>query len=95
MGVFDSIELQILRRADYVREHKLLRDAHVHSHETQSVHKTGRETGWAHSLLSLAFVTRWNQKHPSYGSIQLFLKFHLATLLQRGDYMRCLKLLAS
>ena len=55
----------MLRRADYVRERKLLRDSHVHSHETQSVHKLGWETGWAHSLLSLAFATRWNQKHPS------------------------------
>ena len=64
----------MLRRADYVRERKLLRDSHVHSHETQSVHKIGWETGWAHSLLSLAFAARWNQKHPSYVSIWLFFK---------------------
>ena len=95
MGAFDSIELRMLRRADYVRERKLLRDSHVHSHETQSVQKLGWETGWAHSLLSLTFATRWNQKHPSYVGIWLFLKLHLATLLRRADYMRCLKLLTS
>ena len=74
MGVFDSIELRMLRRADYVRERNLLRDSHVHSHETHSVHKLGWETGWAHSLLFLAFATRLNQKHPSYISIRLFFK---------------------
>ena len=74
MGVFDSIELRMLRRADYVRERKLLRDSHVHSHETQSVHKLGWETGWAHSLLSLALATQWNQKHPLYVSIRLLFK---------------------
>ena len=74
MSVFDSIELQMLRRADYMRERKLLRDSHVHSHETQSVHKLVWETGWAHSLLSLAFASRLNQKHPSYVSIRLFFK---------------------
>ena len=90
MGVFDSIELQMLRRADYVRERKLLKDSHVHSHETQSVDKLGWRIGWAHSLLSLPFATRRNQKHPSYVSIRLFLKFRLAALLQRADFIRCL-----
>ena len=65
MCVFDSIELGMLRRADYVRQRKLLRYSHVHSHETQSVHRLGWGMGWAHSLFSLAFATRWNQKHPS------------------------------
>ena len=96
MGVFYSIELRMLRRADYVvKEPKLLRDSHVHSHERQSVHKLGWGIGWAHSLLSLAFATRWNRKHPSYVNIRLFLKFHLAdpALLQRADYiyMKCFK----
>ena len=44
------------------------------------------EIGWTHSLLSLAFATL---------SIRLLAKFHLAALLRRGDYMRCLKLLTS
>ena len=58
IGVFDSIKLRMLRRVDYVRKCKLLRDSpHVHSHETQSIHKLGWETAWAHSLLSLAFTT--------------------------------------
>ena len=95
MSVFDSIKLRMLKRAGYVRECKLLRDSHVHSHEMQSVHKLEWETGWTHSLLSLAFATRCNQKHRSYVSIRLFLKFHLAALLRRPDYMRSLKLLTS
>ena len=94
-GCFWFHELRMLRRAHYVRKRKLLRDSHLHSHETQSVHKLGSETGWAHSLLSLAFATRWNQKHPSYVNIRLSLKFHLAALLPTADYMRCLKLLTS
>ena len=36
-------------------------------------------SGWADSLLSLAFRTRWNPKRPSYVSIWLFWKV---------DYMR-------
>ena len=71
---FDSIELRMLSRAEYVRERNLLKDSHVNSHETQSVHKLGWETGWADSC---------------------FLKFHLAALLRRADYIRCLKLLTS
>ena len=74
MGVFDSIELRMLRRADYVPtlfptqvyvltafrgcEHVSLWGAYALSYR----------------LLSLAFATRWNQKHPSYVSIQLFFK---------------------
>ena len=58
----------MLRRANYERKRKLLRDSHAQSHKTQSVHKLGWETGWADSLLSLAFATRWNQKHPSCSS---------------------------
>ena len=61
---------------------------------SQYIHKLGWETGWGHSLLSLAFATRWNQKHPSYICI-CFLKFHLTGLLRKADYMRCLKLLTS
>ena len=74
MGVFDSIELRMLRRADYVptlfptqvyvltafcgQEHVSLWGAYALSH----------------SLLSLAFATRWNQKHQSYVRIRLFFK---------------------
>ena len=89
MGVFDSIELRMLRRADYVRQRKHLRDSHVRSHETQSVHKFEREIGRA--LLSIH--NSMESKHSSYVNIRVFLKFHLATLLRRADYMRCLKLL--
>ena len=43
------------------QERKLLRDSHVHCHETQSVHKLGWEIGWTHSLLSL--VESHNQQY--------------------------------
>ena len=73
-SVLDSIELQMLRRAEYMRERDILRESHVHSYETQSVRVGSIEwgAGWADSLLSLAFATRWNPKHPSYVSIRLF-----------------------
>ena len=70
--VLDSIELQMLRRADYMREHNILGESHVHSYRTLSVFHIGWGNGWADSMLSLAFVTRWNQKHPSYVSTRLF-----------------------
>ena len=85
----------IVNAKERVQERKLLRDSHVHFHETQSVHKLGWEIGWTHSLLSLAFTTQWNQKHSSYVSIRLLAKFHLAALARRADYMRCLKLMTS
>ena len=86
--VFDSIKLRMLWRANYVRL------TCSQPQNSQYIHKLGWETGWAHSLLSLAFATRWNQKHPSYICI-CFLKFHLTALLWKADYMRCLKLLTS
>ena len=92
VGVFDSIRLW--KRRDVI-ECNVLRDSHVHSQKIQTLHKLGSRIGWAHSLLSLAFTTWWNQKHPSYISIQLLMKFHPAALLWRADYMRCLKLLTS
>ena len=46
---------------------------------------------WVHCLLSVAFACQWNSKHPSYLSIQLFLKFCLYGLLRRADNMRCSK----
>ena len=95
MGFFDSIKLRMLRRADYARERKFLKASHVHSYKMEAVHNLGWGIGWAHSLLSLKFVTGWYQKHLSYVSSKLFLKFHLAALLRRVDYMRCLKLLTS
>ena len=64
--VLDSNELQMLRRADYMRECNILRESHVWN-------KVG--TGYAESLLSLAFVAQWNPKHPTCISIRLFCNF--------------------
>ena len=36
-GVLDSIELQILRRIEYMRERKILAESHVQSYVTPSV----------------------------------------------------------
>ena len=71
-GVLDSVELRMLRRADYMRERNILGESHVYSYGTPSVLHIGWEIGRADSLLSLAFATRWNPKHPSYVSIRLF-----------------------
>ena len=57
MGVYDSIELQMLRRAGCERAQAPQRLTCSQPQEMQSVHKLGWETAWAHSLLSLAFTT--------------------------------------
>ena len=44
-GVLYSIELRMLRRADYLRERNILRESHVHNYETQSVRVNGWEPG--------------------------------------------------
>ena len=71
-GVSDSIELWMLMRADYMRESNIFGEPQVYSYGTPSVFHNGRENGWADSLLSLAFATRWNPKHPSYVGTRLF-----------------------
>ena len=71
-GVLDSIKLRMLRRADYMREHNILGESHVYSYRTLSVFHIGWVNGWTDSMLSLAFATRWNQKHSSHVSTRLF-----------------------
>ena len=44
-GVLDSIEIRMLRRADYMKERNILRQSHIHSYETQSVRVNGWELG--------------------------------------------------
>ena len=57
MGVFDSIELQMLRRADYVPT-LFPTQVYVYTDCFVAVNM------WvSHSLLSIAFATWWNQKH--------------------------------
>ena len=58
--------------ADYMRERNFLGESHVYSYGTTSVFHIGRENRWEDGLLSLAFATRWNPKHPSYLSTRLF-----------------------
>ena len=70
-GVLDSTELRMLRRVDYLRDRNILGESHVQSYVTPSVLMLGG-LRWADSLLSLAFATRWNPKHPSYVSTWFF-----------------------
>ena len=74
MGVFDSIELRMLRRADY-EPTPFPTQVYVLNAFRGYEHVSLRG-GYAlsHSLPSLAFATRWNQKHPSYVSLRLFFK---------------------
>ena len=37
----DSIELQMLRKANCMKEHNILRESHVHSYKMQSVQENG------------------------------------------------------
>ena len=72
-GVLDSIELWVLRRADYMRVRNILGESHVHSYFWNAVSTFYWVSyGWARSLLSLAFTARCNPKHPSYVSTGLF-----------------------
>ena len=62
IGVFDSIKLRMLWRADYVREPKLLRDSHVHSHKTVSIYINlgGKQGG--HIVCSLSICNSMESK---------------------------------
>ena len=70
--VLNSFELRMLRRADYLRERNIFGESHVYSYGTLPVFHIGQEIGWADSLLSLAFATRWNPKHLLYVSTRCF-----------------------
>ena len=73
-GVLDSIELRMLRRADYLPTqlptHLLVLTAF---RSCEHVTLEGC-CALSYSLLSLAFATRWNPKHPLYISTRLFCK---------------------
>ena len=93
-GALDSIKLQMLRRADYLRERNVLRESHVHSYETQSVRENGWELGGRYSAL-LSILNSMESKTSFINKYSVVLQFHLTTLLRRVDYMRCSKLLTS
>ena len=93
-GVLDSIKLQMLRRADYLRERNVLRESHVHSYETQSARENGWELGGRYSAL-LSTRNSMESKTSFINKYSVVLQFHLTTLLRISDYMRCSKLLTS
>ena len=57
-SVLDCIELQVLRKAAYLKDSNILGVSHFNSYGTLSVFHIGPEIGWADSLFSLAFATR-------------------------------------
>ena len=73
-GVLDSIEFQILSRADYLTtlfpaQYEIL----TAFHSCKRVTLQGCYTV-SYSLLSFTFATQWKPKHPSYVSTRLFCK---------------------
>ena len=98
MGVFDSMELRMLRRAGYVSAlspvfHPILCGLRFMAVMWTCECMRSLYT-LSHSLFSLVFATRWNQKHPSYVSIWLFLKFHVRVFLMIAVMFVCIKILA-
>ena len=98
MGVFDSMELRMLRRAGYVSTlspvfHPILCGLRFMAVMWTCECMRSLYT-LSHSLFSLVFATRWNQKHPSYVSIWLFLKFHVRVFLMIAVMFVCIKILA-
>ena len=71
-GVLDSIELRMLRRADYLPSQ--FPTQYVILTAFRSCKRVTLQGCYAlsYSLLSLAFATRWNPKQPSYVSTRLF-----------------------
>ena len=98
MGVFDSMELRMLRRAGYVSALSPVFHPSLCGLRFMAVMWTCEYMrnlySLSHSLLSLAFATPWNQKHPSYVSIRLFLKFHVRGFLMIAIMFVCIKILA-
>ena len=75
-GVLDSIELRMLRRADYMPTH------FPAQYEILTAFRSCKRVtlqgcyALSDSLLSLAFATRWNPKHSSYISTWLFCNYY-------------------
>ena len=71
-GVLDSMELRMIRRADY------LPTCFPVQYEILTAFRSCKRVtlqgcyALSHSLLSLAFATQWYPKHPSYVSTRLF-----------------------
>ena len=72
-GVLDSIELRMLRTGDYLptQSHPTQVLMALRSFEPVTIQGC---YGLSDSLLSLAFTTEWNPKHPAYVSTRLFFK---------------------
>ena len=87
MDVFASVKLQMLRRADYLPTVIAFRGC-------EHVSLWGACT-LSHILLSLAFATRWNEKHPSCVSIPLFVKLYCMPIYSLDGSFRQLSPLSS
>ena len=74
MGVFDSIELRMLRRADYVPTLFPIQVYVLTAFRGCKHVSLWGAYALSYTFLSLTFATRWNQKHPSYVSMRLFFK---------------------
>ena len=73
-GVLDSIELRMLRRADYLpTQFPTQNEILTTFRSCRRVTLQGCSTV-SGSLLSLAFTTQWNPKHSSYVRTLLFCK---------------------
>ena len=80
-GVLDSIELRMLGRADYLPTRFPAHYEILTAFRSCKLVALQRCYALSYSLLSLAFTTRWNPKHPSYVSTRLFYNstsFHLS-----------------
>ena len=75
------------------RERNILGESYVYNYGTPSEFHIEEENGWADSLLSLAFATRFNPKHPSYVSTRLFWDSISQFCCGEQTIMKCSKLL--
>ena len=87
MDVFVSVELRMLRRADYLPTVIAFRGC-------EHVSLWGA-CNLSHILLSLAFATRWNEKHPSCVCLPLFLKLYCIPIYSLDSSFRQLSPLSS
>ena len=80
-GVFDSIELQMLRRAYYLPTHFPTQYEILTAFCSCERVTLQGYYALSYSLLFLAFATRWNPKQFSYVSTRLFCNFYVACYL--------------
>ena len=74
-GALDFIELQMLRRVDFIWESITSLIGHTFKDMECPQFFCFADFRWADSVLSWAFATLWNTKHSSYESIRLFYNY--------------------